>query len=68
MAAHKLYGFTSVDQTGDADYFIRFLDAAAAETSFQDYKRQSFALLDLKAGDRVLEVGCGTGDDALALA
>jgi len=68
MAAHKLYGFTGVDQSGDPNYFIHFLDAASAEASFQAYKRQTFALLDLKPGDAALEVGCGTGDDARAMA
>ena len=39
-----------------------------AETSAQDYKRRTFALLGAKAGARLLDVGCGTGDDALAMA
>jgi ubiquinone/menaquinone biosynthesis C-methylase UbiE len=64
----KLFGFTDVDRTNDPDYFIRFLDEARADESFQAYKQHSFALLDLQPGQRVLDVGCGTGEDARAMA
>src|SRR5579875_3033487 len=68
MDKHKLFGFTNVDQTNDPDYFIRFLDEASADESFQAYKQHSFALLELQPGQHILEVGGGTGEDAQALA
>jgi ubiquinone/menaquinone biosynthesis C-methylase UbiE len=68
MDRPKLYGFTDVDRTKDPDYFIRFLDEASADESFQAYKQHSFALLDLRPGQHILDVGCGTGEDAQALA
>lgn len=68
MDKHKLFGFTNVDETNDPDYFIRFLDEASADESFQAYKQHSFALLELELGQRVLDVGCGTGEDARAMA
>jgi SAM-dependent methyltransferase len=68
MDKHKLFGFTDVDQTQDPDYYIRFLDEAGADESFQAYKRHTFALLDIQPGQRVLDVGCGTGADACAMA
>ncbi len=68
MDTHKLFGFTNVDGTNDPDYFIRFLDEASAEESFQAYKHYSLALLDLQPGQHVLEVGCGTGADAQMMA
>jgi ubiquinone/menaquinone biosynthesis C-methylase UbiE len=68
MDRHILFGFTDVDQTADPDYFIRFLDTASSEESFQGYKRRSFSLLEIKSGQRILELGGGTGDDARALA
>src|SRR5579871_6423644 len=64
----KLFGFTDVDRTNDPDYFIRFLDEASADESFQAYKQHSFALLELRPGQHVLDVGCGTGEDARAMA
>jgi ubiquinone/menaquinone biosynthesis C-methylase UbiE len=39
----------------------------AAET-WKGYKPQSFTLLELADGDHVLDVGCGTGEDAQAIA
>jgi ubiquinone/menaquinone biosynthesis C-methylase UbiE len=68
MDKHKLFGFTNVDQTQDPDYYIRFLDQASADESFQAYKRHTFALLDLQPGGHILDVGCGTGEDARAMA
>lgn len=68
MEKLKLFGFTDVDRTNDPDYFIRFLDEASADESFQAYKQHSFVLLDLQPGQRILDVGCGTGEDARLMA
>ncbi len=68
MEKHKLFGFTDVDRTNDPDYFIRFLDEASSDESFQAYKQLSFSLLDLQAGRHILDIGCGTGEDARTMA
>jgi SAM-dependent methyltransferase len=34
----------------------------------QCYKRRTYQLLGLTSGSRILDIGCGTGDDALAMA
>lgn len=49
---------------GDAQY----LDTVSAQASAQRYKRRTYALLGAKLGTRILDVGCGPGDDVRAMA
>jgi ubiquinone/menaquinone biosynthesis C-methylase UbiE len=60
--------FDEVDRTADPGAFVRFLDRASGSAAVQAYKRRTFELLRVAAGARVLDVGCGTGEDAQALA
>ena len=59
--------WSSVDHTSDPAYFLNYLDTASAAEFFELYKRESYNLLRIGEGSRVLDVGCGTGDDVLAL-
>jgi SAM-dependent methyltransferase len=61
-------GFEDIDRAPEPEALLAYLDAASALQMVRDYKRQSFALLDLRPGHAVLDVGCGTGDDVRALA
>ena len=58
-------GWADVDRTDASQAYVRYVDTLARNTS---YKRDALAALGLKPGDRVLDVGCGSGDDARALA
>jgi ubiquinone/menaquinone biosynthesis C-methylase UbiE len=60
--------FTDVDLTPDARFFVEFMDAANALPDNRRLKRLVADRLHLSPGTRVLDVGCGTGDDARALA
>jgi len=58
--------FCDIDATGYAGDFIAYLDQAADH--FRPLKVLTHSLLRLRPGDRILDVGCGCGDDLRELA
>jgi len=64
----SLSQFASVDRAADPGFLIDYLDAASATEEAVAYKRLTFALQRAGAGDSVIDVGCGTGEDARMLA
>jgi ubiquinone/menaquinone biosynthesis C-methylase UbiE len=59
-------GFRDVDSTGDAAPFVAYLDGVASFAQVHDAKRERDQRL-ASAGAHVLDVGCGTGEDARAM-
>lgn len=55
-------GFSDVDRD-DPLTLLAQLDWRSHDPFHQAYKRRAFTLLELHDGDRVLDVGCGAGDD-----
>ncbi len=64
----NIKNFTTVDGAPDASWFIDFMDAANAQPEYRDINADLAAALGDLPGKTVLEVGCGTGDDARELA
>ncbi len=60
--------FQSVDDTPGAQRFVACLKLQQSLEFYHRYKAKTFEAMHLVAGASVLEVGCGTGDDAMALA
>lgn len=61
-------GFAGVDAAGDANSFVNYLDLIHSMPFFKDCKQRSYNALGISRGATVLEIGCGNGIDAGALA
>ena len=61
-------GFSEVDDTGAAESYAGYLDGVRGMDAVAEWKERSFGLLEPRPGAHLLDVGCGTGDDVLALA
>jgi SAM-dependent methyltransferase len=61
-------GWGEVDRTAEPRAYIDYLRNVSALDSVQGFKRKSLQLISIRAGDSVLDVGCGVGDEVIALA
>jgi SAM-dependent methyltransferase len=61
-------GWDEVDRTAEPRAYIDYLRNVSALDSVQGFKRKSLQLMSIRPGDRVLDVGCGVGDEVIALA
>ena len=61
-------GFRDVDATTDPSIYIKYLSDRASGPDSQLNRLFLVSLLGLNASDRVLDIGCGLGDDARMIA
>ncbi|MDT8895867.1 class I SAM-dependent methyltransferase [Halomonas sp. I1] len=67
MPHEDVTNFDRVDEAGTPERFVTFLDTAFGIEGIKAMKRRTFELLDAEPGHRILDVGCGTGEDARSL-
>jgi ubiquinone/menaquinone biosynthesis C-methylase UbiE len=68
MSTETVTDFTTVDSSQDPRFFLRFLDAANKIPSILESKQIILDGLRLRNGGRVLDLGCGLGDDTFQIA
>src|SRR5262249_4427722 len=68
MSIETVTDFTTVDSSKDPEFFLRFLDAANKNPSIVTIKQIILDGLRLRNGGRVLDLGCGLGDDTFRIA
>jgi ubiquinone/menaquinone biosynthesis C-methylase UbiE len=61
-------GFPAVDEAGDAERYVHYLDAQAATPFWRAAKRASIEALELHGNATALDVGCGTGEEVRVMA
>lgn len=66
--APDLGGFDDVDGSASPEALAGYLDAVRGVGAVAEWKRLSMDLLSPAPGAAVLDLGCGTGEDVLALA
>ena len=67
-AAENIGLFTTVDHSNNPRWFIDFMDLANSLPEYDKINRSLASKLGDMSGQRVLDLGCGTGDDARQLA
>src|SRR5262245_64001816 len=61
--------WSNIDQAEDPGYFVRFMDGVSPRKPHDSKTlEETFAILELRPGDRVLDVGCGLGGAVRAIA
>ena len=60
--------FDRVDQVANPAFFTQFMDKSHTLQSASMYRQRMFALLDVRPGAALLDVGCGAGNDVQDLA
>lgn len=60
--------FGAVDFSADPDALAEYLERVSDVAAVRAAKQESFALLDASSGRRLLDLGCGQGDDVRELA
>jgi len=60
--------FSGIDESGDPDYFERFLERVASLPGIQQARAAMVAALHLNEGQRILDAGSGRGECVVELA
>src|SRR5215831_765207 len=68
MPEQDVTHFTAVDRTSDPAFFLNFLDQGNKIPGVVEWRTVILDALRLRGGERVLDLGCGAGDDVFDIA
>ncbi len=68
MSFRNSMGWADPDSTEKVHSYVNTLDRANAADSIKAYKQRTYELAGATTGRRILDLGCGTGYDAMAMA
>jgi len=57
-----------VDNLSAPEYYVNYLNTVLSIGFYQELKRKSYDWLKIKNADHIIDIGCGTGDDVIAMA
>ena len=60
--------YDAVDRQEDPAASVHHLDYISGMDAVKRYKQETYSLLDIQPGSVILDIGCGAGDDLLAMA
>ena len=66
--ASDMSGFTSIDDQPDPGFYVDLMDRANRLAAILEVEAVAIAQLGLTTGGRLLDVGCGTGEDTRRVA
>lgn len=61
-------GFSAVDASESPGVFVSYLDGVRSNQLWQEWKAETVELMGLPAAGAGLDLGCGTGEEVLAMA
>jgi len=68
MSTQNVTHFASVDHTADPGFFVHFLQEGNKQPDVAAWKSSILGGLGLMPGMKILDIGCGLGNDAVELA
>ncbi|NJN55840.1 MAG: methyltransferase domain-containing protein, partial [Anaerolineae bacterium] len=65
---NRYLGWRDVDKTREPQHYVKDLDSYRSTNPAQEMLPLTYQMLHPRPGHKILDVGCGTGDDVRALA
>lgn len=62
------YKWIDIDGAQDSTYFVKYLEILDSLENIKSFKCRSYELMKIRDGNKILDIGCGLGNDVFKLA